>query len=100
MRVLIADDDASFRTVLERQLSEWGYEVVVATHGAEAWRHLDGEDPPRLVLLDPIMPGMQGVEACRRLRGKPDGDYYYLLLLTAKGGRENMIEGINAGAGD
>ena len=100
MRVLIADDDASFRTVLERQLSKWGYEVVVAADGAEAWRHLDGEDPPRLVLLDWMMPGLQGVEACRRLRGKPDGAYYYIVLLTAKGGSENMIEGINAGADD
>ena len=100
MRVLIADNDASFRTVLERQLSKWGYEVVVAADGAEAWQRLDGEDPPRLVLLDPMMPGLQGVEACRRLRGKPDGAYYYIVLLKAKGDSENMIEGINAGADD
>ncbi len=100
MRVLIADDDDVMRHILEATLTKWGYEVVVARNGLEAWRLLQGNDAPRLGILDWIMPGMDGVEVCREIRKWEDRPYIYLLLLTAKHGKEDVITGMEAGADD
>jgi two-component system cell cycle response regulator len=100
MRVLIADDDDVMRHILEATLTKWGYEVVVARNGLEAWRLLQGNDAPRLAILDWIMPGMDGVEVCREIRKWEDRPYIYLLLLTAKHGKEDVITGMEAGADD
>jgi two-component system, cell cycle response regulator len=100
MRVLIADDDDVLRHILETTLTKWGYEVMVARNGLEAWRLLQGNDAPRLAILDWIMPGMDGVEVCREIRKWEDRPYIYLLLLTAKHRKEDVIAGMEAGADD
>jgi DNA-binding response OmpR family regulator len=100
MRVLIAEDDPISRRLLEATLRKWGYDLVVACDGDEAWRALDGPAPPDLAILDWMMPGMDGVEVCRRLRSLRDRPPVYIILLTAKGGREDIVEGLQAGADD
>jgi two-component system cell cycle response regulator len=100
MRVLIADDDDVMRHILEASLTRWGYETVVARNGLEAWHILQANDAPRLAILDWIMPGMDGLEVCREIRKAEDTPYIYLLLLTAKHKREDVIAGMDAGADD
>ena len=103
MRILIADDSIVSRHLLDATLRKWGYDVVVACDGAEAWRVLEGEDPPRIAILDWVMPGLTGIEVCRRVREHSRGSdsaYTYLLLLSSKSQREDLIEGMEAGADD
>lgn len=99
MRVLIADDDPLTRMFVTRSLEGWGWEVVVATDGVEAWEILQQEDAPALALLDWIMPGLDGPDICRRLRRRT-GAYTYVLLLTSKGSRQDLVDGLMAGADD
>ena len=100
MRVLIAEDDPISRRVLEATLKQWDYDVVVTTDGAKAWEKLARDDCPRLVVLDWMMPGLDGTEVCRRVRARSDGDTFYLLLLTAKAQIEDIVNGLSAGADD
>jgi DNA-binding response OmpR family regulator len=100
MRVLIAEDDSISRTVLQGLLSRWGYEVTVAHDGTEAWNALQQPDAPRLVVLDWLMPGMDGVEICRKLREIPSAAYTYVVLLTVKSDPDSIVEGLDAGADD
>ena len=100
MRILIADDDAITRRLLETILSKWGYEVQIASDGDEAWATLQGEGAPKLAILDWMMPGLDGVEICRRARQRMDAPYVYMLLLTSKIRKEDIIEGMEAGADD
>ena len=74
MRILIAEDDATSRMILKSILITWGYEVVETRDGDEAWQALEEEDAPRLVILDRMMPGMNGEEICRKLREDPTLD--------------------------
>ena len=100
MKVLIAEDDTISRRLLEATLMRWGYEVVVASDGVEAWEALQGDDAPLLAILDWMMPGMDGLELCRRIRKMPSSTPPYLMLLTAKGRREDLVTGLEAGAND
>jgi phosphoserine phosphatase RsbU/P len=100
MKVLIAEDNTVSRRLLETTLMRWGYEVVVASDGVEAWEALQGDDAPSLAILDWMMPGMDGLEVCRRIRKMPSSTPPYLILLTAKGGREDLVTGLEAGAND
>ncbi len=100
MRVLIAEDDVVFRRILEATLLKWGYEVISACDGDEAWRLLQSPNAPRLVILDWMMPGLDGIEICQRVRSQTDKPYTYILLLSAKGHRGDMIAGLDAGADD
>ena len=100
MKVLIAEDDAVSRRLLEAMLTRWGYEVTVTRDGMEAWEVLQGTDAPPLAILDWMMPGMDGVKVCRKVRQRGKEPYIYLLLLTTKGRKENIIEGLDAGADD
>jgi sigma-B regulation protein RsbU (phosphoserine phosphatase) len=100
MRVLIADDDPVPRRMLEAVLTKWDYEVVVATDGAEAWEILQSDDAPPLAILDWLMPEIDGVEVCRRMRQRTDAPYVYFILLTSKDRKEDIIEGMDAGADD
>lgn len=100
MRLLIAEDDPISRRVLETMLLRWGYQTVVARDGTEAWELLQQSDAPHLAILDWMMPGMSGVDVCRLVRQSSRGDYSYLILLTAKGRQEDIIEGMTAGADD
>ena len=100
MRVLIAEDDAVSRHLLEATLHKWGYEVVVTTDGLEALEVLRRPDAPSLASLDWMMPGMDGAEVCLRARELSAGRLIYIILLTAKGRKEDVVEGLTAGADD
>ena len=100
MRVLIAEDDSISRRMLEAFLVKWGYEVQVATEGEEAWGVLQGNDAPRLAVLDWMMPGRDGIDICRSIRQRKGRAYIYILLLTARGQKEDIVEGLEAGADD
>ncbi|MBN2289732.1 MAG: response regulator [Candidatus Glassbacteria bacterium] len=100
MRILIAEDDSVSRKVLQVLLQKWGYEVVITCDGAEAWRIMQAEDSPRLAVLDWMMPEMEGVEICRRARETESTRGVYIILLTAKGGKEDIVAGLKAGADD
>ncbi|MDY7107877.1 MAG: response regulator transcription factor [Planctomycetota bacterium] len=100
MRVLIAEDDAVSRRVLEATLEKAGYELVVTRDGDEALEALNADDPPRLLVLDWMMPGLDGTELCRRLRAREDGDSFFILLLTTKTEKEDIVAGLRSGAND
>ena len=100
MKVLIADDESVSRHMLQRLLVKWGYEVVAAEDGNEAWNYLKSPDAPRMALLDWMMPGKNGVDVCRELRRHRPEPYTYLLLLTAKDAKESVVEGLESGADD
>jgi two-component system cell cycle response regulator len=100
MRVLIADDDTISRTVVKALLLKWGYEVMEVGDGNQAWNILKDKDSPHLVLLDWMMPGMDGLELCRRLRQSANNTYYYIILLTGRDSKEDIVGGLNAGADD
>ena len=100
MRVLIADDSLVMRRLLQATLESWGYQVLGAADGAEALSILQSEDPPPIAILDWIMPVFTGLEICRLLRRKQEKVYTYVLLLTSKSQREDIVEGMGAGADD
>ncbi len=100
MRILIAEDEPVSRRVLETHLTKWGYEVVVTQNGREAWMRLQQPDAPKLAILDWMMPEMDGVEVVRRLRASEGSSYIYVLLLTAKGQKEDLVAGLGSGADD
>ncbi len=103
MKVLVADDSATIRALLRSSLLRWGFDAVVeASNGEEAWAQLQAQDAPSLALIDWEMPGLDGVELCRRVRAREEqgSNYTYVLLLTARGGRGNVVEGMEAGADD
>jgi diguanylate cyclase (GGDEF)-like protein len=98
VKILIADDSIVSRHLLEATLRKWGYDVMVACDGAEALELLQRENAPSLIILDWMMPGMTGVEVCRRIRQRDSEPYTYILLLTSKSQKEDLIEGMDAGA--
>lgn len=98
MKMLIADDDPVSRRVLQAALLKSGYEVTMASDGVEAWQALDRPDPPALVILDWMMPGMDGPEVCRKIRERPTPTPPYLILLTARHRSEDIVTGLQAGA--
>ena len=100
MKILIADDEAVSRRILESRLRRWGYDVVVACDGTQAWDALQQPDAPDLAILDWEMPGMDGVEVCRRLRQAGRESYVYVLLLTSRNRGEDVVAGMDAGADD
>src|SRR6266404_5988359 len=100
MRILIADDSIVSRHLLDATLRKWGYEVVLASDGNEAWEILQGKNAPPLAILDWMMPEMTGVEVCHRVRQQAREPYTYILLLTSKNLKEDLIEGMEAGADD
>ncbi|MBI4876599.1 MAG: diguanylate cyclase [Acidobacteria bacterium] len=100
MRVLIADDLVVSRHLLEATLRKWSYEVVAAKDGNEAWDHLQRPDAPALAILDWMMPGLTGLDICRLVRKQNREPYTYILLLTSKNLKEDVVEGMEAGADD
>src|SRR5690348_291097 len=100
MRVLIAEDDTVSRRLVEAALQKWKYEVVPVTTGSEALAALRADDAPRLALLDWVMPGKDGPEVCRELRAHPTARYVYVILLTSRSNKEDIAEGLEAGADD
>lgn len=100
MKILIAEDDLVSRRMLEAILVKWNYEVISTSDGLEAWNALQTENPPPLAILDWMMPGMNGIEFCRKLRQIQTHTPVYVILLTSKGQQEDVIEGLEAGAND
>ena len=100
MRILIADDSLVSRHLLEATLRNWGYEVVVACDGTEAWKILQGNDAPSIAILDWMMPGQTGPEVCRMVRQKAIEPYTYILLLTSRSLKEDVVAGMDSGADD
>jgi len=100
--ILIADDDATARLRLNHFLNQFGYHVVVCEDGEEAWQRINQPDAPQLLLLDWMMPGMDGVDICRRLRAQESegGGYHYTLLLTSRDESDDVVEGMESGADD
>jgi two-component system cell cycle response regulator len=99
-KVLIADDSIVSRHLLEATLKKWGYDVSVACDGAEAWSALEREDAPSMAILDWVMPVMTGPEVCTKVRQLGRDRYTYILLLTSKNLKEEIIAGMSAGADD
>ena len=100
IKVLAAEDNPVFQSMLRSMLTKWGYDAIVARDGDEAWRILQADDAPRLAILDWMMPGMDGVEVCRRVRAANREPYIYILLLTARTDAQDLVEGMEAGADD
>lgn len=100
MKVLVADDDLVTRRLLEATLQSWGYDVCAAADGAEALHILEEGLPPDIALLDWMMPERDGLEVCRIICACPQTVPTYVILLTALGGRQNIIQGLQAGADD
>ena len=100
MKILLAEDDRISCHMMQAMLTEWGYDVVIARNGHQAWEILCGEQAPQLAILDWVMPEMDGVEVCRNVRQAENERYTYVVLLTAKGDKEDLILGLDAGADD
>lgn len=100
MKVLIADDDRISRLKLSGMLEKWGYEVVACENGKEAWEAMQAEDAPRVLILDWMMPVMDGLQVCREVRSLNKEPYVYILLLTSRTNKEDIVRGMEAGADD
>lgn len=100
MRILIAEDDDVSCRVLQLTLTAAGHDVVITKNGAEALSVLENENAPQLAILDWMMPDIDGVEVCRRVRLLSSATPAYLILLTAKTNKANIVEGLEAGAND
>lgn len=100
MKILIVDDDRTSRMMLRAILEKWQFEVVEAENGYAAWSILSEEDYPRLLIIDWMMPRMTGLELCRKISQEHNRQQFYVLMLTARGERQDLIEGLNAGADD
>ena len=99
MKILIAEDDKVSRRILEKNIAEWGYETAVVANGDEALRTLR-EGDVRLALLDWMMPGINGIELCRFVREDGGPKYVYIIMLTSRDRRQDIVEGLVAGGDD
>ena len=100
MRILIADDDPTSRVILKELITKHGHDVVTAVNGTEAWQAMQQPEAPRMLILDWMMPEMDGMEVCRRIREQDTDLPPHIIMLTARGGKADIIAGLNAGADD
>jgi two-component system, cell cycle response regulator len=100
MKMLVADDDPVWRRMIEAMVREWGDEPLTVADGRQAWEVLSTVDRPPLAILDWLMPGLDGVDICRRLREEAASPYVYVLLLTAKDAKSDLVKAFEAGADD
>jgi DNA-binding response OmpR family regulator len=100
MKILIAEDEPVSRTLLQTTLTKWGHEVIACTDGVHAWDVLKEEGAPNLVILDWMMPNMDGIEVCRRIREESSETLVYVILLTTNSQKQDIITGLKAGADD
>ena len=101
MQILVVEDSPVYRQLLASHLQEWSFPFTIAKNGTEAWTLLQRSDCPRLILLDWVLPDIDGIELCRRIRLAGSGNSYsYIILLTGKDGKKNMLEAMQAGADD
>lgn len=100
MRILIAEDDMTSRTVLAEVLRKRGHEVVATANGREAWEAMRAPGAPEMAVLDWMMPEMDGLEVVKKIRELKTNYPPYLLLLTARGDKNDLVAGLEAGAND
>lgn len=100
MRILIADDDPISRLALETKLVEWGYEVLSCGSGAEALKAMQGMDAPQMAILDWVMPDLDGLSVCREVRKRQQEPYVYILVLTVRDRKQDLVTALEAGADD
>src|ERR1035438_10431513 len=101
MQALVVDDSAVYRKLIGDHLRSWSFGVTLAETGSEAWKILEQPDSPKLVLLDWVLPDLDGIELCQRIRqAGSSSPYVYVILLTSKEGRQNMLQAMQAGADD
>ncbi|MCX5829217.1 MAG: response regulator transcription factor [Deltaproteobacteria bacterium] len=100
MKILIAEDDLTSRTVLTAVLKKQGHDVAATVNGAEAWQAMQQPDAPRMAILDWMMPEMDGPEIVRRVRALQTDRPPYIIMLTAKGEKADIIAGLDVGADD
>jgi len=100
MKILIAEDDPTSQLMLKSFLEKWGYEVIATDNGVQAWEALQKEDAPSLAVLDWMMPEMDGVEVCRRVRQDPARRHLYLIMLTALDTTDDLVKALEIGADD
>jgi two-component system, cell cycle response regulator len=100
MRILIAEDDVTSRNIIQAVLKKGGHEVVTTVNGAEAWIELQKPDAPKLAILDWMMPEMDGLEVVCLVRANQVPQPPYIIMLTAKGEKADIIAGLDAGAND
>jgi DNA-binding response OmpR family regulator len=100
MKILIAEDDAITRRVLEATLNDFGFKVIATSNGDEACRALEGDEPAPLVILDLLMPGKDGLEVCKWIRASPRLKYTYVILLTTRSRTGDVVTGLQAGVDD
>jgi len=100
-KILLADDDPICRRLVQKRLQDWGYQVILAEDGRRAWEILQqSEEPPSLIILDWLMPGMNGIEICCKIRQRQQHSYQYILLLSGKDEKQDVVAGLDAGADD
>ncbi len=100
LKILIAEDDPSSRLLLKTTLEKWEHDVVATSDGRAAWEVLEQDEAPSLAILDWMMPGFDGVELCRRIREAPALRRMYVILLTAKSNKDDIVIGLQSGADD
>lgn len=100
MKILLADDDMVTSEIIKEQLQQWGYDVICTYNGIDTWQALQEEHAPKLVILDWQMPGMTGLEICKKLRNRKSGSYVYVVMLTSLSDKTDLIQGMEAGADD
>jgi len=100
MRALVADDDPVARVILSRALPGWAIEPIVVADGVAAWEVITSGNAPSLAIMDWEMPGLDGPELCRRIRGNPASASMYVVLLTSRDTAEDIVAGLDAGADD
>jgi len=100
MQILVAEDDVTSRTILVAILQKWGFCPVAAADGNRAWKMMQGNKTPLLVILDWEMPGLNGLEVCRQIRAESTQNPPYIIILTAKDKKNDIVQGLDAGAND
>jgi two-component system cell cycle response regulator len=100
MKILVAEDDPVTRLLLKTSLEKWQYDVTLTSDGVQARDVLLGKEAPKLAILDWMMPGIDGVDVCRELRKRDAGSYIYVLLLTSKSTKRDLLTGLESGADD
>jgi DNA-binding response OmpR family regulator len=100
MKILLAEDDESSRILVAGLLDKWGHQAILARDGEQAWAALKAADSPRLLILDWMMPGIDGLQLCRQAREQEGRDPFYMLLLTSRDQPQDVVQALEAGADD